>query len=420
VRCLVIGAGIVGTTTAFELAADGHEVEVVDPAPGIAQRASFANGGVIGASQVEPWAAPGMPLSILRWLGRDDAPLLLRPRELPRLWRWGWRFLRACNAADYRASTVASLGLALHSLDRLEAIRALLGADYAMSTGTVLKVFLDPSAFAKARAQVEDLAADGLPARVVDLEEARALEPALQDASERLAGAVAYTRDVTGDCNRFAGLLADRLAAKGVRFRLGAAVTGFRREGARIGAVAIDGEERRYDVVVAAAGSWTPALVRELGLRPLIAPTKGITITVPARAWARAPSAAVIDTARIFGLVRLGHSLRVSGSAELTGFDDRPEERRWKALTAKVVEIFPPFAACLADGPPRVWAGLRPTTPDGRPILGATPVENLYLNAGHGPQGWTGACGSARVVADLIAGRTPAVDPTSFAYARFH
>ncbi|TYR30943.1 FAD-dependent oxidoreductase [Mesorhizobium microcysteis] len=416
---LVIGAGIVGTMTAYELHRDGHEVTVVDAAGNVAERASFANGGVVGASQVEPWAAPGMPLKLLSWLGRDDAPLLVRLSQLPNLPRWGLHFLKACSAEAYRDSTIASLRLAMLSIDRLEAIASEHNIAFSRAKGAMLKIYSDAEAFRKAGRLVEGLAGAGFPAQVVSRDEAVALEPALAGAGGTLAGAVSYPRDLAGLCRDFARAIAKLLQASGVTFRLNAKVDGFRTAPGRVEAVRIDGREEVYDAVVAATGSWTGGLLAPLGIRPMVIPTKGLSITVPARRWPGAITGAIMDTSRIFGLIRLGDSLRISGSAEITGFDDRPDPRRWRAIAANVVRLFPAMEDCLADGEPFVWAGLRPTTPDGRPVIGATPFANLYVNTGHGPQGWTGACGSARLLVDIIARRDPPVPPEPFALARF-
>jgi D-amino-acid dehydrogenase len=417
-KCVVLGAGVIGTTIAYELARDGHEVVVLEGQDDVAQGASHANGGVIGASQVEPWAAPGMPRNLIRWLGRDDAPLLIRPRELPSVWSWGLRFLSSCTTRAFDAATRVSLRLALYSLERLAVLRSeILGIDIPGGQ-PVMKIFTDPTALAKTAADIERWRPLGFPARVLSLDEARRIEPALLAASDRIVGAVSYFQDESRDCAAFTSRIAQAAREKGVSFRFGTECGPLTRED-DLARVQLSGTTLPADAIVAALGSWTPAGLANLGFRLPVIPTKGLTITVPAGPWPQAPKGALIDTARIFGLVRLGDSLRISGTAEIAGFDAKPNRRRAAKLADSVVELFPAFERCLEVERPRVWAGLRPTTPDGPPIIGATPFRNLWIATGHGPQGWTGACGTARIVADLVSGREAEIDLTGLTLARF-
>jgi D-amino-acid dehydrogenase len=417
-KCIVLGAGVIGTTIAYELARDGHEVVVLERQDDVAQGASHANGGVIGASQVEPWAAPGMPRNLIRWLGRDDAPLLVRPGELPSVWSWGLRFLSSCTARAFDAATRASLRLALYSLERLAVLRSEIPGIDIPGGQPVMKIFTDPTALAKTAANTERWRPLGFPARVLSLDEARRIEPALLAASDRIVGAVFYIRDESRDCAAFTSKIAQAAREKGVSFRFGAEAGPLTREG-DLARVQLSGTTLPADAIVAALGSWTPAGLANLGFRLPVIPTKGLTITVPAAPWPQAPKGALIDTSRIFGLVRLGDSLRISGTAEIAGFDAKPDRRRTAKLAASVAELFPAFERCLEAERPRVWAGLRPTTPDGPPIIGATPIRNLWIATGHGPQGWTGACGTARIVADLVSGREAEIDLNGLTLARF-
>jgi D-amino-acid dehydrogenase len=414
-RTIVIGAGVIGTASAYFLAKEADEVTVLERQPGAGLETSFANGAIIHASEVEPWSQPGMPRRILGWLGREDAPLLLRLGALPRMWRWGLSFLANCNEASFRRNSLANLRLALLSLETLQQIAAETGIRYDRATEGVLKIYRDSAAFEAAKRGWGALAEHGLVFRALTPAECADTEPALARSANQLAGALFFPRDEVGDCHLFTQGLAAHLASRGVAFRYGASVRRLHADGGRIRAVELEsGERLAADRVVVAAGSFTPRLLRPLGLAPLIYPVKGVSITVPRAPWPEAPRHAVIDDAGMYGFIPVGERLRVAGSAEIAGFDATPSAKRAEAIVGRVIAAFPEFARCYDPASAKVWAGLRPVTPSGTAYIGATPISGLFVNAGHGHLGWTMACGSARVLAAAMSGRAPPIDVAGF------
>ena len=411
---VVLGAGAVGVATAYYLQRLGHAVTVVDRQPGAALETSFGNGAVIHASEVEPWSQPGMPLKILKWLGREDAPMLLRPGAVPHMWRWGIEFLRNCSAPRFHANAVANLRLALYSLASLQEIRGSLDIAYDCSTKGVLKIYRSPEALEAARRNCAMLAEHGLGFEALSRDDCVAREPALAETADSLCGALYFARDEVGDCHKFIQGLARHVAGQGGRFLYETTVQRLVARGDRVEAVETSAGRVEADNVVVALASFAPGLLRPLGIDLPIHPVKGVSITVPAGSWNNAPSHAIIDDGRLFGLIRIGDRLRAAGSAEIAGYDATPSPARAAAIVAKVTETFPGFARCYAPETAKVWAGLRPVSPSGVGYMGRTRLANLYVNAGHGHLGWTMSCGAGSLVADIVAGRTPAIDVAGF------
>jgi len=406
---VILGAGAVGTATAWYLSKAGHDVEVVERQPAAALETSWGNGGVIHASEVEPWSQPGMPRKIIQWLGKENAPLLLRYGAIPRMWRWGLDFARNCTPEKFRANSRANLLLALHSLRSLQEIGAETGIAYDRGTNGVMKIYRSNDALDAAARSCAFLAQHGLLFERIGRERCVDLEPALADTGPTLAGGLYFARDEVGDCNKFTQGLAAACAARGVRYRYGTSVTRIEASGGRVSGVVTDKGRIAADQVVVAMGSFSTAILRAVGVRVPIYPVKGISITFARGAWNSAPKMPVIDDSRIFGLVPVGDRLRISGSAEITGFDTEPAMARADAIIANVSATFPQLLQHLDRGKARFWAGLRPVTPAGTPIIGRTEIGGLWINAGHGHLGWTLACGSGRVIADLMNGRDPGI-----------
>lgn len=421
-KVVVLGAGVSGVMTAYELARAGHAVEVVDRQTSAGEETSFANGGMIGGTQVEPWAQPGLPRKVLSWIGREDAPLLLRMGQVPAMWRWGLRFLANCTESRLAENLAANVALTRYSMERFPKVRAeagLDGTEYDLNTTGALKVYFDRGHLDAVRAGVAEIAGQGIPVEEIDGDACRRREPALAGIDQDIAGGFLYPGDEIGDCRQFTKTMAGVAEGLGVRFRWNTAVTGFARSGNRVGAVETDAGPVTGDAFVVAMASHSPGLLRGLGIRLPVIPVRGVSVTVPAGAWNAAPRGAVIDHTRLFGMIRIGDRLRIAGLAEVAGYDTQPPPVRIKALTDNVLDLFPDFAACLAAGEPRIWAGLRGVSPDSRPILGPTPVSNVFLNAGHGPQGWSTSCGAAKVAADLVTGAAPEIDWRPYALERF-
>lgn len=409
-KSIVLGAGVVGVTTAYYLAKAGHEVHLVDRRPQVASETSAANGSVMHASLCEPWSRPGMPKNIWKWLGKEDAPLLVRYGAIPGMWRWGLDFLRNCNSADFVRNTRANLGIASRSLACVADIVADTGVTYDRQTNGTMKVYSSQEGLDEAAEEAEVVRPFGMSVEVVDSRRAIEIEPALARRGEKMAGAVYFADDEHGDCQKFTRGLAEHLTRLGVTTHLDTEARQLVRDGGRIRAVATSKGSIEGDNFVVAMGSYSPFLVAPLGIRLPIYPVKGVTVTVSAANWPEHARLPVIDEARLFGLVPLGDRLRCSGSAEFTGFDILPSRTRCQALVNNVIAGFPDFARCYDPAQAVFWAGLRPMTPTGTPVLGRSPIANLFFNCGHNHLGWTLSCGSSEVVGRIVDGKDPGLD----------
>ena len=406
---IILGAGAVGTATAWYLRKAGHDVVLVERQAEAAMETSWGNGGVVHASEVEPWSQPGMPMKIIKWLGKENAPLLLRYGAIPHMMGWGIEFARNCTPERFRENSRANLHLALHSLKCLQEIGTETGISYDRATRGVLKIYRSRESLDGAHRSTDDLARHGLLYERIGPDRCVELEPALQDTKSTLAGALYFARDEVGDSNKFTQRLAAACAARGVQCRFGEAVQKIETNGDRVQAVVTDKGRIEGDTVVVAMGSFTAPLLAKNGIRVPIYPVKGLSITFKRGDWATAPNVPVIDDSKLFGLVPIGDRMRISGSAEITGYDTTPSVARAEAIIANASFTFPEMKRHLDIAKAKVWAGLRPVTPSGTPIIGETRIRGLWINAGHGHLGWTLSCGSGRLVADLIDGRDPGI-----------
>lgn len=409
---VIIGAGLSGVCAAWYLRDAGHRVTVVDRNAGPALETSFANGGQISISHPEPWANPGAPLTVLRWLGRDDAPLLFRwPAEPARI-AWCLRFLRECLPRRTRRNTLAIARLAVRSGELLRQLRAETGIQYDQLTGGVLHLYFAHDALRHGEAQYRILDKLGIPARMLSPEQCAELEPALAGARERLVGGMHGMADESGDAQRFCSELAQRCRQAGVQFVFDCQVERIATDGHRVVSIdVIDGARRSGalagDAYVLAAGSQSAPLMRPLGLHLPIYPVKGYSATLAIRESARAPVVSLTDESRRIVCSRLGDKLRIAGTAELNAYNLDIDPARCAALLRWAEEMFP--GACdLAE--PHCWAGLRPTTPGNLPIIGRSRYPNLFFNTGHGTLGWTLACASAKALADIVDRQDPEVE----------
>ncbi|MGB9165932.1 MAG: D-amino acid dehydrogenase [Rhodomicrobium sp.] len=406
---VILGAGAVGTATAWYLRKAGHDVILVERQTEAAMETSWGNGGVIHASEVEPWSQPGMPLKIIKWLGKENAPLLLRYGAIPHILRWGIDFARNCTPERFRENAKSNLHLALHSLKSLQEIGAETGISYDRATRGVLKIYRSGESLDGAERSTAFLARHGLLYERVGAERCMELEPALKGTESTLAGALYFARDEVGDSNKFTQGLAAACAARGVQCRFGETVRKIETQDGRVQAVITDKERIVADTVVAAMGSFTAPLLAKNGIRVPIYPVKGVSITFKRADWDSAPAMPVIDDSKLFGLVPLGDRMRISGSAEITGYDATPAAARAEAIIANASFTFPEMKRYFDISKSRVWAGLRPVSPSGTPIIGETRIRGLWVNAGHGHLGWTLSCGSGRLIADLMDGRDPGI-----------
>lgn len=408
-KVAVLGAGVIGTTSAWYLARAGHEVVVVDRQPEAALETSFANGGQISVSHSEPWANPTAVLKILRWLGREDAPLLFRIRADAAQWLWGLQFLLECLPGRTRSNTEAAFALALYSRDQLAQLRHETGIRYECQTRGILHLHEEDLEFERAKRQVEELRARGLEAEVETPEQCLKIEPALGNSTVRIAGGVYSASDESGDAHLFTKNLAELCRAEGVGFRFNVSVRRLEAARGAIERVVIDDEagieeSLRADAYVVALGSYSPLLLKDVGISVPVYPVKGYSITVPLEPGDVAPQVSLTDHARKIVVSRLGARLRVAGTAEMNGYNTEINGVRCAALVKRCFEWFP-----KAGRPERAqyWTGLRPATPNNLPLIGRSRYSNLFLNTGHGTLGWTLACGSGHALADIVSGRLP-------------
>ena len=411
-RVLVLGAGVVGTTAAWYLARAGHSVAVIDRREDAALETSFANGGQISVSHAEPWANPGAPATILKWLGREDAPLLFRLRADARQWAWGLRFLLECLPSRTLANARAILSLGLYSRAALQQLRAETRLEYDQQTRGILHIFTERDEFDRAAVHARKMSALGLDRVMKSAAECLAIEPALAESTCPIVGGDYSASDESGDARKFTQALARRAMAFGVTFLYGRRIVALEREGDRIAGVRVTGPEpgeRRHtaDAYVLAMGSYSALAAAQVGLSLPIYPAKGYSVTIPLRDGDPAPTVSLTDEAHKIVISRLGQRLRVAGTAELNGYDTALNEVRCQALVRRVGELFP-RAGNRADA--QFWAGLRPATPSNVPLVGRSKLRNLYLDTGHGTLGWTLACGSGRALADIVSGVVPEVD----------
>jgi D-amino-acid dehydrogenase len=418
---IVLGAGAVGTATAWYLRKAGHDVTLVERQAEAGMETSWGNGGVIHASEVEPWSQPGMPAKIIKWLGKENAPLLLRYRAIPHILGWGLEFARNCTPERFRANATANLHLALHSLKSLQEIGAETGISYDRATRGVQKIYRSKEALDGAERSCTMLAQHGLVFERVNPDRCVELEPALKDTHSTLSGALYFPRDEVGDCNKFTQGLAAACAGHGVKIRFGETIKRIETAGGKVNAVVTDKERIAAGAVVVAMGSFSAPLLAPNGLRIPIYPVKGVSITFRRAGWEGAPSMPVIDDSKLFGFVPIGDRMRISGSAEITGYDATPAAARAEAIIANAAYTFPELRRHFDIAACRVWAGLRPVSPSGTPLIGETRIRGLWINAGHGHLGWTLSCGSGRVLADLFDGRNAGIPlpPSQGVVARF-
>lgn len=410
-KVIILGAGVIGTASAWYLRQAGHEVEVVERREGPGLETSYANGGQISVCHAEPWANPGAPLKILRWLAREDAPLLFRLRMDPAQWSWGLRFLYECLAWRTRENVPRILAMAFHGRRMLQRLREETGIEYEQNTRGILHYYTDRAEFGAAREAAALMRRHGLDREVKSAEEAVALEPALAPAAARIVGATYTPSDESGDSHRFTVELARLAEARGARFRHGLEIRGLRGSDKAITGVVVSGaageETIAGDAYVVALGAWSPLLTRPLGIDLPVYPAKGYSATLRVVDPRKAPAMSLTDDEAKIVISRLGERLRVAGTAEISGWSTALNPVRCEALVRRISAFFP--EACDWSHP-EYWAGLRPSTPSNVPLVGATRIPNLWLNTGHGTLGWTMACGSGAALAELMSGRKPGID----------
>jgi len=415
-RILILGSGVIGVTSAWYLRRQGHEVTVIDREPGPALATSFGNAGQVSPGYASPWPAPGIPLKAVKWLLSRHAPLAIRPTGDPAQYRWLWAMLRNCTHHRYAVSKARMVRLAEYSRDCLGELRRETGIEYEQRTLGTTQLFRTRAQLEGAERDIAVLRQYGVPHELLDRDGIVRVEPALAGVAHTLAGALRLPGDETGDCHLFTTRLAALAAAAGVEFRYGQTVERLEADGDRISGVRVDGRVEGADAYVLALGSWSPQLLAPLGIALPVYPLKGYSLTIPITQPSLAPHSTVLDESYKVAITRFDDRIRVGGMAEVSGYDLSLPQRRRETLELVVRSLYPDGGDLSRAS---FWSGLRPSTPDGPPVVGATRLRNLWLNTGHGTLGWTMACGSARYLADLVDGRGPQIDPEGLDISRY-
>ena len=417
-RVVILGSGVIGVTSAWYLAKAGHEVIVLDRQPGPALETSFGNAGQISPGYASPWAAPGIPLKALKWMFQEHAPLAIRPDGTLRQLKWMWQMLRNCNPASYAVNKERMVRLAEYSRDCFRELRADTGIPYEGREQGTLQLFRTQEQLDGAAKDIAVLKDAGVPYELLTADQLGRAEPALEKVKGKLTGGLRLPNDETGDCQLFTTRLAKMAEDLGVRFRYGVSIDGLATAKGEIAGVVCGKELVQADSYVVALGSYSPHLLQGIGGLPDIPvyPLKGYSITVPIVNAEAAPVSTILDETYKIAVTRFDDRIRVGGMAEVVGYNKDLNPKRRATLELVVNDLFP-GAGDTAQA--SFWTGLRPMTPDGTPVVGATPLSNLFINTGHGTLGWTMSCGSGKLLADLISGRRPAIASDDLSVARY-
>ncbi len=415
-RVMVLGSGVIGTASAYYLARAGFEVVVVDRQDGPALETSFANAGQVSPGYASPWAAPGVPLKAIKWLLQKHAPLAIKATADIGQYLWMAQMLRNCTASRYAVNKERMVRLSEYSRDCLDELRAETGISYEGRTLGTTQLFRTQAQLDGAAKDIAVLQQSGVPYELLDRAGIARVEPALAAVTDKLAGALRLPNDQTGDCQMFTLKLAQMAKDLGVEFRFGQNIQRLDAVGDRINGVWIDGKLEQADQYVLALGSYSPELLKPLGIKAPVYPLKGYSLTVPITNAAMAPTSTILDETYKVAITRFDNRIRVGGMAEIAGFDLSLNPRRRETLEMITSDLYPQGGDLTRA---EFWTGLRPATPDGTPIVGATRMRNLFLNTGHGTLGWTMACGSGRLLADLMAKKRPQISAEGLDISRY-
>jgi D-amino-acid dehydrogenase len=409
----VVGGGVVGVCTAYYLAVAGHEVVVIERNPNVAQEGSFGNAGIVAPGHAAPWAAPGLPGRVLRSLFKSESDIAFKPGLDRALWRWLRRWRMECTLERFRLNKLRMQRIARYSCTLLSELREQHQLEYERTQG-LLRLFRSAGDIKLAAPELALLAEHGVPHQVLDAEAARTVEPALS-LHTPFAGAIHFPQDEAGNCPLFAKRIKQIASTLGVQFHLAARVSAIQPESRGV-VLHIDDQRFPADAVVVAAGAESGSLLAPLGIEIPIYPVRGYSATSMIRDYDQAPQAVVVDEAYKVSVTRMGSRIRVAGTAEFGAASETLQRRAVRTLS-KVADDWFPQAASHPSA--TAWSGVYPMLPDGAPLLGATPVPNVYLNVGHGTQGWAMAAGSGKVLADILSGNVPEIDMDGLTLARY-
>ena len=415
-RILILGSGVVGTTSAYYLAREGFEVTVIDRQSGVAEETSHANAGQISPGYASPWAAPGVPLKAIKWMLQKHAPLSIKPTGDINQYLFMARMLRNCTAARYAVNKERMVRLSEYSRDCMDELRAETGIQYEGRQRGTTQLFRTQAQLDSAAKDIAVLEQMGVPYELLDRNTLASAEPALAKVAHKLSGALRLPNDQTGDCLMFTRRIAEMARELGVEFRFNQNIERLDYAGDRLNGVWVDGKLETADSYVMALGSYSPHMLAPLGITAPIYPLKGYSITVPVTNSDMAPVSTMLDETYKVAITRFDNRIRVGGMAEIRGYDLKIDPRKGQTLKMIVEDLFPEGADTSTID---LWTGLRPATPDGTPIIGKTRYRNLFLNTGHGTLGWTMSCGSARLLADMMAKKPSAISTAGFDISRY-
>ncbi|SEN61787.1 D-amino acid dehydrogenase small subunit [Pseudorhodobacter antarcticus] len=406
-KIIVMGAGVIGVTTAYYLAKQGAQVTVLDRQPGPGLETSYANAGELSYGMTSPWAAPGIPMKAVKWMFMKRKPLFIWPLISPTMWKWGYDMVRNCNPESYRINKGRMVRISNYSRDVMPELITDTGIEYDGREQGTLQLFRTQKQLAGSQADQDILSEYDSPFEVLSPDGCIAVEPALAQVREKFVGGLRLTADRTGDCRTFTIKLAEICEAMGVEFQYGQSITEITIENNRVAGIETEIAGRlTADAYVCALGSHAPRLLNPTGIRLPVYPVKGYSVTLPVTDDAMAPQSTIMDETYKVAITRLGDRIRVAGQAEIAGYSNRLGPHATDTVRHVIGDLFPKGGdLSKAEG----WTGLRPMTPDGTPVLGASRYSNLFLNTGHGTLGWTMACGSGRAVADVVLGKTPEI-----------
>ncbi|MCE2574287.1 D-amino acid dehydrogenase [Komagataeibacter sp. FNDCR2] len=415
-KIIVLGSGVVGVTSAWYLAQAGHEVTVVDREPAAGLETSFANAGQVSPGYSSPWAGPGVPFKAMKWLMMKYRPFVFWPMPDPHLWKWLVQMLENCTTTAYARNKGRMVRVAEYSRDVMRDLRAATGITYDDRQMGTLQIFRTQKQMDAIAGDIRVLEQYNVPYEILDREGCVKAEPGLASSAGKFIGGLRLPGDETGDAFMFTQRLAALAAQAGVTFHYDTAIRTMTEEGGRITGIETSRGRMVAESYVVSLGSYSPGLVRHLGLDLPIYPVKGYSLTAEIVNENQAPLSTIMDETFKIGITRLGKRIRVGGTAELAGFSTRLRAPRRETLEHSVRDLFPGGGDI---GQAQFWTGLRPMTPDGTPIIGRTRYDNLYLNTGHGTLGWTMACGSGRVLADIMSGRMPDIAHEDLGLVRY-
>lgn len=417
-KVIVLGAGVVGVTTAYYLKKAGHDVVVIERQAKAGMETSFANGGQIAAAHADPWASPATPLKALKWLGKKDAPLLFHYLRFdPALWSWCYQFLKNCTHKRTDMNTERTLRVALYSRKCLKELRKDLGLCYDQREEGILHFYRNEKEFDLAITAAQTMRKYGLDRKILSVQECLETESALSTVKNDLVGGIYSSEDESGDAHLFTQNLTEKCVEEGVEFLFNHKIEALNISDSKVLSVQTDKGKIKADSYVLCMGSYSPFLMRPHGVHLPIYPAKGYSVTLDLQQPDKAPTVSLTDDEFKLVYSRFGDRLRIAGTAELGGYSSAINERRARLILKKALELFP---ECCDGGNPQFWAGLRPKTPDSVPILGECKINSLFLNTGHGTLGWTMSCATAKIITDMISGREPEIDLNGLSLDRFH